>query len=181
MSQHGVARENGVLFEQEEANVVVRVAGGVDRAKGGAGDGKLLAVDDGELAGVRCVFAEGGGGTEGEEVGDAADVVVVVVREKSGGDGGGFVGEDGAEGVAPQGEALGCVDEQTGAACADEISICALEGELTRGRGRRESVSLNITAGRGPKPFQDCRRGSGSRWTRAVRRRARAGARPAAL
>lgn len=162
--------------------MVVRVAGGVDRAKGGAGDGELLAVDDGELAGVRCVFAEGGGGTEGEEVGDAADVVVVVVREQGGGDGGGFVGEDGAEGVAPQGEALGRVDEETGAACADEIGVCALEGELAGGEGgERESVSLNITAGRGPKPFQDCRRGSGSRWTRAVRRRARAGDRPAAL
>lgn len=110
--------------------MVLRVAGGVDCAKGRAGDCELLAVGDWKLAGRRGVFVEECGGAEGEEVGDAADVVVVVVGEEGGGDGSGLGGEDGAEGGAPWGEALRCVDEETGAACAEEVGVCALEGEL---------------------------------------------------
>lgn len=116
------------------------------------------------------------GGAEGEEVGDAANVVVVVVGEEGGGDGGGLGGEDGAEGGAPWGEALRCVDEKAGAACAEEVGVCALEGELVgpvsmERRGEGEGLRDICIWGRGVgdiykregEPFQDYHQGSGSR------------------
>lgn len=150
MPQHRVTREQGVLLEQQEADVVVRVAGRVKRTQGRARNSKHLSVGDGQLAGGGRVFAEDCGGAEGEEVWDAADVVVVVVCEEGGRDGGGFRGEDGAERGAPRGKALRRVDQETGAARAEEVGVCTLEGELA---GVSTTAVANVPAPGGGETF----------------------------
>jgi hypothetical protein len=57
-------------------------------------------------------------------------VVAVVVRDEACGYCCGLVGEYGEEGAVPEGAAGGGIEEDAGGACAEEVCVCALEGEL---------------------------------------------------
>lgn len=112
--------------------MVVRVAGGVHSADGGAFNGEDLAVSDGLLGSAGGVFVDGVGqvGVEAEEVEDAARVVTVPVGEQYVGQGHVGGGERGGDQVGPFWLALAGVDDESFGACSYDVGVCALECEL---------------------------------------------------
>ena len=132
MTQDIVSSEHGVFFFQDEAHVIIRMAGGMYGTNGGAFDAEDLPVGNGLLtsAGRVLVYGLAEVGIEAEKVGDAAGVVAVPVGEQNvrklcvGG------GEPGGDQVGPLRNALTGVDENPSRAGSYNIGVCALKCEL---------------------------------------------------
>lgn len=127
-TQDVVPREHGVVFLEDEAHVVVRVAGSVHGADGGALDGDDLAVGDGLLGLAGVVFVDRGGEVwvEAEEVRDSAGVITVPVSEQDVGERHVGGGERRGNQAGPFWDALAGVDDESSGARAYDVGVCAL-------------------------------------------------------
>lgn len=132
VTQDIVPGEHDVFFLKDETHVVVRVAGRMHGADGGAFDGEDLPVGDGLLGSAGAIFVDGIAEVrvEAEEVGNAARVVTVPVGEQYVREGYVGGGERGGDQVGPFWQALGGVDEESFGACSDDVGVGPLECEL---------------------------------------------------
>ena len=132
MAEDVVAREHRVLFFQDKAHVVLRVAGAVDRADRGALHLEDLTVGDGLLVFARRVFihCRGEARVESNQIRDTTGVVPMPMGEKDVGQRGRCAIECGRDQVGPFRVPLTSVDNESGRACPDNIGVCALQCEL---------------------------------------------------
>lgn len=112
--------------------MIVRVARRVHRPHRGPFDPKHLPVDNGLLRLVGRVLVDGAlkVGVQTEQVGHAARVVAVPVGEEHVREGDAQGVEGRGDEIRPFGDALARVDDEAGAARADDPGVCALEGEF---------------------------------------------------
>ncbi len=132
VAEHVVPREHGVFLLEDEAHVVVGVAGSVHGPDCGAPDAEHLAVCDRLLVLCWGVFVDGVKevGVESDEVRDTSGVVSVPMGQEDVGQGDGGVGESGPDQVRPFWDPLAGVDDESLTTRSDDVRVCALEREL---------------------------------------------------